>query len=227
MDGPFRLSIRGQPGLSAEVAVVAPGMEQQLDSLGGAILALHVDPDHPFYEHVAAHLSGESVRTSPASRFLTLRERMTDTFTTWLGCVDANRLFVDILARVRGGAPNCRGLDARIAQITRHLRNAAPGKIEMAELARSVGLSESRLQHLFKQEMGVTIRFFIVCVRVQNAFAQAEPGGSLTDLAHGAGFYDLSHFMQTARAYTGVSAAALKSMFSIRRCGCHDEASPA
>jgi AraC family transcriptional regulator, arabinose operon regulatory protein len=222
MDGPFRLGVGGQPALSTEVAVVAPGIDQQLDSLGGPILVLHVDPDQPSYEHVAAHLSGASVRTSPSSRFLALRDRMRDAFTTRLGCADASRLFADILACVRGDAPNCRGLDARIAHITRRIRNAPPGKIDMAELARSVALSESRLMHLFKQEMGVTIRFFAVCVRVQNAFAQAEADGSLTDLAHLTGFYDLSHFMQTARAYTGMSASVLKSIFSVRRCDCHD-----
>jgi AraC family transcriptional regulator, arabinose operon regulatory protein len=227
MDGPFKLGICGQPERSAEVAVVAPGMDQELDSLGAAILVLHVDPDHALYEHVAAHLNGESVRTSTSRRFLALRHRMRDALTAPLGCIDANRLFADILACVRGDAPDRRGLDARIAHIARRLRNAGPGKIDMPELARSVALSESRLMHLFKQEMRVTIRFFAVCVRVQNAFAQAEPGASLTDVAHCAGFYDLSHFMQTARAYTGLSASTLKSMFSVRRCGCQDEGSPA
>jgi AraC-like DNA-binding protein len=227
MDGPFKLDIRGQLEQLAEVAVVAPGMDQQFDSLGGAVLVLHVDPDHSFYEHVAAHLNGESVRTSPGRRFLALRERMREAITTPLGCADANLLFADILACLRGDAPSRRGLDARIAHITRRLRNAGPGKIDMTELARGVGLSESRLMHLFKQEMRVTIRFFAVCVRVQNAFAQAQPGASLTDVAHRAGFYDLSHFVQTARAYTGLSASMLKSMFSVCRCGSHDEGSPA
>ena len=65
-------------------------------------------------------------------------------------------------------------------------------------------LSESRLLHLFKDEMGLPIRNYILWYRLKVALEHLINEGSLTKAAHMAGFSDQSHFTRTCQKMIGV-----------------------
>ncbi|WP_067472595.1 helix-turn-helix transcriptional regulator [Nocardia amamiensis] len=77
------------------------------------------------------------------------------------------------------------------------------GPIRLADLARTVHLSESRLAHVFSDEIGLPLRPYVRWLRIQRAVELIATGRSLTAAAHGAGFADSAHLTRTCRAMFG------------------------
>ncbi|PCH61702.1 MAG: hypothetical protein COC19_04505 [SAR86 cluster bacterium] len=102
-------------------------------------------------------------------------------------------------------------LDARISRILVMLHQH-PNKIFLIEeLCDLVHLSESRLQHLFKAEMGLPIRKYCLWMRLRHVVKIALHGGSLTAAAHGGGFSDAAHFSRTFKSMFGITPSTLFS----------------
>jgi len=105
--------------------------------------------------------------------------------------------------------PKATASDERVDRVVAKMR-AAPGEPHsLAELARAVSLSPSRLQHLFKDVTGVPVRRFRVWNRMGAAIAAAAAGLSLTDAAHQAGFSSAAHFSSAFRAMFGLAPSDL------------------
>lgn len=73
-------------------------------------------------------------------------------------------------------------------------------------LSKEMGLSESRLAHLFKAETGVPLKSYIVLHKLQRAYESIFNGATLTTAALNAGFYSPSHLSYTNKMMTGMSA---------------------
>jgi len=84
--------------------------------------------------------------------------------------------------------------------------------LTVRDLARTVGLSESRLAALFREGTGVPIRPFVLWTRLQLAVEMAGRGASLTEAAHAAGFADSPHLARTFRRMFGTTLSG-----SVRR----------
>ena len=69
-----------------------------------------------------------------------------------------------------------------------------------------VGLSESRLAHLFKEETGIPLKSYIVLHKLQRAYESIFNGENITTSALNAGFDSPSHLAYTNKMMTGMSA---------------------
>jgi AraC-like DNA-binding protein len=88
-------------------------------------------------------------------------------------------------------------------------------------LAQTVNLSEGRLRHLFRQELGVTVQQYWINHRLLVAIRRFNRCESLTEIAHKAGFADLSHFSRAFRASFGMTPSlAAKDSRSIQVIFC-------
>ncbi|WP_316809908.1 AraC family transcriptional regulator [Pedobacter heparinus] len=88
-----------------------------------------------------------------------------------------------------------RKIDFRIQNCLQQIRaNPDCAKLSVRQLTEVSFLSESRLSHLFKQQLGVSIRQFILWNRIGLAVSKSNDGHSLTTAALYAGFSDSSHF---------------------------------
>jgi AraC-like DNA-binding protein len=97
------------------------------------------------------------------------------------------------------------GMDSRIARCVEWINaNYCGDRIHLAKLSEIVFLSESRLAHLFRQQVGISIRQYILWKKVELAVARALEGCSLTDCAYTAGFADSSHFIKTFQKMFGI-----------------------
>lgn len=75
----------------------------------------------------------------------------------------------------------------------------------MRAVAAAAGLSESRLAHLFRAEVGLTFRAYARWFQLGRAARAIAVGKSLTEAAHSAGFSDLAHFTRTFVAMFGLA----------------------
>jgi len=81
------------------------------------------------------------------------------------------------------------------------------GAVDVALLAEEVGLSVSRLTHVFSAEIGVALRSYVRWMRLVNAIEHLARGRTITEAAHAAGFADGPHFARTFRDMFGLSPA--------------------
>lgn len=101
----------------------------------------------------------------------------------------------DILAAPSKEPQNYVELDFRIENCILEIHdNLHCSELSIKQLSDVSYLSESRLSHLFKEVMGISIRQYILWNKIRLAVMQSEKGESLTAAAHAAGFVDSSHF---------------------------------
>lgn len=74
---------------------------------------------------------------------------------------------------------------------------------EVEALSELFHLSKSRLTHLFKEQTGISIRSFLLQMKLYKTYLYCNQGTSLTQAAVRAGFDSLSHFSATNKKMFG------------------------
>jgi AraC family transcriptional regulator of arabinose operon len=98
------------------------------------------------------------------------------------------------------------GLDPRIDETLFLLAQRMQETVRVEELARSVGLSASRLSHLFKENTGESIVEALNHMRIkQAALLLAHTNRNATEAAHDVGFQNYNHFTRQFRKYIGLT----------------------
>lgn len=190
--------------LTAPAVWAAPDVSQAL-SADGPVAVIHLDPDHHAWRCLGLEGPG-----GPLSR-----ERFPAFHDALHELVAAPR--ADSALRLRRaletGEP--RALDSRVMRACRLLR-ASDADISGAELAAGVGLSESRFRHLFRVEVGVTLKRFQLHLKCTRALTLWRDDMTLTDLALAAGFYDQPHLNRTLRAMFDTPPSRYARSFPVR-----------
>lgn len=86
-----------------------------------------------------------------------------------------------------------------------HIERAIEGTPQLADAAREVGVSPTRLTHVFSKEVDIPFRRFVLWTRIKRAVAATRAGDDLTRAAAAAGFSDSAHLSRTFRAMFGLS----------------------
>ena len=102
-----------------------------------------------------------------------------------------------------------RTLDPRIAAAACRIRDEPAAAISSRQLAAEAGLSESRFLHLFRDELGTSLRRYRLWVRLTHAGTAIAAGDNLTTSAMKAGFASPSHLADRFKTTFGLSASQL------------------
>lgn len=78
-------------------------------------------------------------------------------------------------------------------------------KITITQLSEASLLSESRLAHLFKEQLGISVHQCILWKKLCLAMLKSREGYSLTESAHYVGFSDSSHFNKVFYKMFGIN----------------------
>lgn len=214
--GAFRIRFDGTAWITCRTAFVPAGVAHELDCAGDPLAVFYREPDAAPHA-LAALLSGADAvagaLVATRGEILPLRALYEDRCAcAWTGAALAD--LAGFAIRRPGGT-----FDDRIARVMQRLRDAdeaAEGVTMPAEiLARSVGLSSSRLQHLFTGTVGVPLRRYRAWLRMRRAIVHVIAGANFTGAAHAAGFADQAHFANDFRRTFG--APASRSLLGVRR----------
>ena len=80
-----------------------------------------------------------------------------------------------------------------------------PDHWRAADVAKQLALSESRFLHLFREQMGVAWRPYLLWRRLLCAVRRMSQGCPATEAAHQAGFSDSAHLSRTFRSTFGMT----------------------
>ena len=104
--------------------------------------------------------------------------------------------------------------DIRIYNVLDHIKANINKPFNFSELKEIACLSESRLIHLFKQEIGIPIRKYVLWCRLHQAIKIYLTGQTLTQSAHRAGFSDVAHLTRTFVSMFGMNPSQILKSFN-------------
>lgn len=195
IDGPLSVRVGGRH-TEARTALIPPRLVHHL-TMSGPLVSCYLDPAAPrsdacraqfeeFHGDIGVGHAAEAELLSPP----------TD---------DAEAVrWLDIAA-----PSDVQRIDARIELAVKQIRDDPAAVVSAAELAASVGLSESRFLHLFRQEIGSSLRRYRQWSRLMRAGAEIAAGQSLTTAAVQAGFASPSHLADRFKSTFGLTATQL------------------
>ncbi len=191
-------------------AVIASDQPHQLDGLGSVLALLYLDPEGT----AARRLAPRSARCRIISIPEATLARVVPALQRWWQGADGDttpeRLADELIDALVSVSDEAVALDPRVAHALELLRAVPERRIKITELAGAVGLSPSRLAHLFRSHTGLAIRRYLLWLRLGDALRELSGSGSLTVAAHAAGFADSAHFTRTFRRMLGLMPSALR-----------------
>ena len=200
--GPFKLKVGEGDWQSYRMAVVPPGLRHALDLAGGVHGKLFVEIDSP---HATAFR-----RRFPYSKGVVNALQDSDAVSCfqWIFEDDPRQPEVeqrlDRLLPVRADESL---IDARVRKIVALIRNEPDRNHSQKELGEALGLSASRVLHLFSEQIGVPYRRYRMWKRLWLSAERLHASDSMTMAAMESGFADATHFSHAFRDTFGVNPA--------------------
>jgi AraC family transcriptional regulator len=203
LDGALLLRLPGEP-LALRLhqpVLVAPLAAQEL-GCEGASLSMFLDPDALPVRRLIGAMRGpvQVLEGAQAEALWSLGGALRDP------CASREdaRCWVDEASAVltpRGAlAPPW---DGRVSAAMAQLRAAHGAQLPLAQVAAAVGLSPTRLAHVWKAYVGMPIRAWVLWQRLIATMERTIAGESLAQAAHSAGFADQPHLNRTAMQMIG------------------------
>lgn len=89
--------------------------------------------------------------------------------------------------------------------------SAYKGQLRVADLISRHAMSERKLERLFKQHAGVSVKEMIKLVRFTHVLSaiRSNSASNLTHIANAAGYYDQAHLCNEVKSYTGLTPSQL------------------
>lgn len=204
VDGRFHLRTVGA-WQSCQAVLIPPGCAHQLECGTTLMAAIYARPGREEYARLC-RLRGVPANGAVQPVRLTERDR------EGLLRLHAGELqphdTVEWLRQSLGDSP-ARGIDLRVQRAAAMVANLLELPPALHSLSGAVGLSPSRLQHLFQSEIGLTPRELRRWYRIQAVTRAVNEGDNLTTAAHRAGFVDSAHLCRAFRASFGVEPSRI------------------
>lgn len=206
---PFWLHDKAGAAQQVQAVLIAPNVERSVEVTDSGYLSLNLDPDSLDY-HALRHLLGEREwLVLDYAVFSTALPRVQQLMAAQLSSAEAFTLSADLVSAVTPYRPADVLIDLRVLHVARVLRSQLPLLPPVAALAASVGLSPSRLKHLFTEQMSVPMKSFVLWARMRRGLFLIQSGVPLTEVAHRLGFSDQAHFSRSFQGFFGITPSSL------------------
>ncbi|WP_420909077.1 helix-turn-helix transcriptional regulator [Acinetobacter modestus] len=208
----FALAVEDQPASDHEVVVMAPNISHSTDSQNQPYIAILIDPDHALYVYLHPLLNRQAFCSLPAARLKSFQKQFQQLMTAQLCLEQVKQLVMDVLLALNPQPLKALPWDQRIQLACEYIKRCVPHQIPtIADVALQVGLSESRLMHLFSQQLGLSMRQYILWLRIRYAIKLWMQGKTLIEIAVESGFSDQAHFTRTLRRMVDFAPSMLKA----------------
>jgi AraC-like DNA-binding protein len=203
--GTFQLRIEGAAWLSCRTAAIPAGMPYEFDMGGEPLSVFYLEPNVAGVDALTPLVgSPHEVRGAligAAGAVAQLRQLYED---------DGSRAYIGVALKELTDffkQRAVRQMDPRVSRAVGHMQRHHGDLTPAGEIAASVGLSASRFQHLFTENVGVPFRRYRAWHRLRGAIREVSNGSSYTSAAHAAGFADQAHFARDFRRTFGARAS--------------------
>ncbi|WP_439659395.1 helix-turn-helix domain-containing protein [Lentzea sp. HUAS TT2] len=115
---------------------------------------------------------------------------------------------------VAGTAPPDTPMHPALQSAVALLPDMLSSSVSLGEIAAAVGISASRLGHLFTDELGLPFRPYLRWARLRRVITHVRQGHALTEAAHASGFADSAHLTRACHDMFGLPPSHLKRCVS-------------
>lgn len=169
---------------------------------------IYIDPFH----QLAVDLENKwNLSSSIITNFTTLNKIILPSLKEWQDTDENNLLetLSSLVQQMAGRSPIENNTDHRISKSFQHIYNNLNETISIKTIASSIFLSESRYAHLFKLQVGIPFRRYVLWLRMQKTIQSIIEGNSLTSACYAGGFSDLPHFNKAFKDMFGITPSAV------------------
>jgi AraC family transcriptional regulator, arabinose operon regulatory protein len=206
---PFLLLRPRQPAVSCGAAICSARALRFVDASAGPFLSLNLDPGTVEALTLERRVGPRGVELLDRGTLEDLEAEFRALLESPASLQQADAVVRRLLARLLHSQLPPPERDARILAIAERIRRECPADINVESIAETVGLSASRLTHLFSQQMGLPMSQFLLWTKMRRAATMMQCGQSLTEIALDSGFADAPHMNRTFAAFYGIKPSAL------------------
>ncbi len=177
------------------------------------VIFLWLDPESNIGQHIQkTHFTDAQITTIDPQKIEPVLANLSEMALGAHQCDQASfvlKMILQILVPTLPGSVT--SLDPRIQHIIKYIKTLIQqaDKLSVEQLAETAHLSPSRLMHLFRDQLGLPIRRYILWQRLLTALQAMAEGQSLTEAAHQAGFADSAHLTRTFHMMSGIKPSEM------------------
>jgi AraC family transcriptional regulator len=201
---------------SLKSIVIAPDRPHKVDGASAIVAVFYLIPETVEGQRMSRYYCAQDVFAPAQQAVACLAPRLSEIWRQgcWGDAITSN-FFSDIFP-TPGANVN---FDRRIAFILEYLGAELNHRVTIAELSAAVSLSPSRLEHLFREQVGISISRYLLWIRIRKALEMMCLGTSLTEVAYAVGFADSAHLSRTFRRLIGLAPSTLIKNINLHLAG--------
>jgi len=194
----------GDDSVESKSYFINSNITHKVSSNNGSIMLLLLEPESYYGELIAQALQNSHQHINLSTDLLTTinKAHYADDF-----CI--NNVIEAIFKALNIKLDLKSTEDKRIIKVINFISNLNNKVVKPSKLAKIVHLSESRLQHLFKQKKGLSIKRYLLWKKMIDGVNAVISGNNFTFAAHEAGFSDSAHMSRTFKAMFGLKLSSI------------------
>lgn len=205
----------GSSFMGVSGAIVRAGAEHKLTIPGPKVAVLYLDPQAGTAASLHEWLGEDSIRPLPDPLISGYRVQLRGFLEgTSAGLAEAGAVCSELVSCFAEELPRP-SMDRRVRQAIERIEEQLDDPPSLEVLANEVGISSSRLRHMFKGQVGLPMSRYVLWMRLRAALLEALDGASMTRSAQAAGFSDAAHFTRTCRQMFGLPPTAFTPVDSV------------
>jgi len=188
--------------------IVRPDVEHSFNAQGGTGALIFVDPESGEGIWLQSVLT-EDITFAPPARLQGCLDELRTFHERPLESMDVGDLVRHCVAAFCAGAPPSRRLDERVTKVLKKIRESDELRMSLEEAAEVVHLSPGRFAHLFKEQLGLPFRRYMLWRKLTRAMLGIGRGSSIAEAAHASDFADAAHVTRTFHQMFGIPPSVL------------------
>jgi AraC-like DNA-binding protein len=207
-DQPMR--IKGEQGdwRSGHGIIVPPDVVHSFDGAGLLGAMLFVDPESIEGLWLRTLLRDE-IAIMPEGRVTACVSELRTFYERPLEAMEIGALIRHCVASLCTGGPPARRLDDRVTRVLKHIRDSEELRVTLEDAAALAFLSPSRFAHLFKEQVGLPFRRYMLWRKLARAMVSIGRERTLAAAAHAADFADAAHLTRTFNEMFGIPPSVM------------------
>lgn len=202
---------------SGTALIVGPNVRRTLAAENAGLYSLNLDPSNRICRYLRSEiLAGREIVNLSTALTLRMRAWAKSAVEEPKTCSESYRISQRLLDALFPESIGLQPVDPRIELVAAWLWTHLPVRVDLDHLSALCGLSRSRLAHLFTEQIGISIRSYLLWVKMRKAAELFVQDLSLMEVAHAIGFSDSAHLSRSFRDFFALTPSFLSNKALVR-----------
>lgn len=208
VDGKAAIRATGTSWQEGRGVIVRPDVEHGFNAQGSRGAMMFVDAESSEGLWLRSQLM-QDITLVPDARIDACTDELRAFLDNPLAAPDAGDLVRLCVRALCAGSPPLRRLDPRVMRVVRAISESDELRLSLEDAAKLVHLSPDRFAHVFRDELGLPFRRYILWRKVTRAMLAIGRERTIADAAHASAFADAAHLTRTFNEMFGIPPSVL------------------